>query len=293
MPDSPKTLKLSLLFIAATLLLISSCSKNDNNNTVAQKNMLNVAYGTDAQQKMDIYLPANRTATNTKVLILIHGGGWTSGDKTDFSSALIDTLNKRFPNYAIFNINYRLGALPANNPFPTQELDIKTSVDFIYNNRADYLISDKYVLMGASAGGHLSLLHAYKYTNPVKIKAVVDFFGPTDMPDLYNNPGAYPIALLELLLNGTPITNAALYSSSSPLTYVSATSSPTIILQGSLDPLVNANTQSLPLKNKLTTMGVANQYVLYNGLHHGDDWSPVTYTDAFNKIQAFLTANVQ
>ncbi|MBK7289651.1 MAG: hypothetical protein IPI78_05040 [Chitinophagaceae bacterium] len=66
-----------------------------------KKNMLNVAYGTDAQQKMDIYLPANRTATNTKVLILIHGGGWTSGDKTDFSSALIDTLNKRFPNYAI------------------------------------------------------------------------------------------------------------------------------------------------------------------------------------------------
>ncbi|MBK7289650.1 MAG: alpha/beta hydrolase fold domain-containing protein [Chitinophagaceae bacterium] len=72
-------------------------------------------------------------------------------------------------------MNYRLGALPANNPFPTQELDIKTAVDFIYNNRADYLISDKYVLMGASAGGHLSLLHAYKYTNPVKIKAVVDF----------------------------------------------------------------------------------------------------------------------
>ncbi len=284
-----------LFIVLISIILISSCSKNDNTNNVGipEKTTMNVAYGTDAQQKMDIYLPANRTVVSTKVLILIHGGGWTSGDKTDFSAAQIDTLKKRLPDYAIFNINYRLGALPASNPFPTQEQDVKTAINFIYNNRTDYLISDKFVLMGVSAGAHLSLLHAYKYNSPVKIKAVIDFFGPSDMNDLYNNPGAYPVAILALLLNGTPATNPTLYTESSPLTYVSATSSPTIILQGSLDPLVSATTQSLPLKNKLTTMGVANQYVLYDGLHHGDDWSTATFTDAFNKIQFFLAANVQ
>jgi acetyl esterase/lipase len=44
---------------------------------------------------MDIYLPANRTA-NTKSLILIHGGGWTSGSKAEFDT-YIDSFKTRLP----------------------------------------------------------------------------------------------------------------------------------------------------------------------------------------------------
>jgi len=236
-------------------------------------------------------LPANRTTATTKVMILIHGGGWTTGDKADFS-LYMDTLKKRIPDYAIFNINYRLASFPSNNPFPTQELDVKAAVDFIYSNRSTYLVSDKFVLMGASAGGHLSLLQAYKYHSPANIKAVVDFFGPTDMADMYNNPGAYPPISIALLLSGTPTTNPTMYQQSSPLTFANASSCPTIILQGGLDPLVNPTTQSVALKNKLTTAGVINQYVFYPSGGHGD-WDAATNTDAFNKIQVFLAANVQ
>ena len=168
----------------------------------------------------------------------------------------------------------------------------KAAVEFIYANRSTYLISDKFVLMGASAGGHLSLLQSYKYTSPVKVKAIVDFFGPTDMADMYNNPGAYPAISIALLLSGTPTTNPTMYQQSSPIFFSNASSCPTIILQGGLDPLVNPITQSLALKNKLTTAGVVNQYVLYPLGGHGD-WDVATYTDAFNKIQAFLAANVQ
>ena len=66
------------------------------------------------------------------------------------------------------------------------------------------MISDKFVLLGASAGGHLSLLHAYKYTTPVKIKAVVDFFGPTDLVDMYNNPASIfaPPAAIAAVVGG-------------------------------------------------------------------------------------------
>ncbi len=291
-------MKMKILLIASVSfsLLLNSCSKSDSGNgsgtvTIVEKNMTNVSYGTDPMQKMDIFLPANRTTATTKVMILIHGGGWTTGDKADFT-LYMDTLKKRIPDYAIFNLNYRLATFPASNPFPTQELDVKAAVDFIYGNRSTYLISDKFVIMGASAGGHLALLQSYKYHTPANIKAVVDFFGPTDMVDMYNNPGAYSAAAIALLLSGTPTTNPTMYQQSSPLTFVNASSCPTIILQGGLDPLVNPTTQSLALKNKLTTAGVINQYVFYPLGGHGD-WDAATNTDAFNKIQVFLAANVQ
>jgi acetyl esterase/lipase len=292
-------MKLKIIFPASCsfLLFLASCTKSDSGGdttptTIAAKTQLDVSYGTDPLQKMDIYLPANRSAATTKVIILIHGGGWVTGDKTEFNGPLLDTLRARIPDYAIFNINYRLAALPASNVFPTQELDVKAAVEFIYGNRNTYLVSDKFVLMGASAGGHLSLLHAYKHQSPVKIKAVVDFFGPTDMVDLYNNPGSYPAASIALLLSGTPTSNAALYAQSSPLTYATATACPTIILQGGADPLVNATTQSLALSNKLTTAAVVNEYAFYATAGHGG-WDVATNTDAFNRIQLFLAANVQ
>jgi len=72
------------LFILATTLVLFSCQKDKMADPlpipVAEKTELNVSYGTDASQKMDIYLPAGRITTTTKVIILIHGGGWNQGD---------------------------------------------------------------------------------------------------------------------------------------------------------------------------------------------------------------------
>lgn len=284
------------------MVFFASCSKTDSGGgtttpptptPVAARTIMDTSYGGDARQKMDIHLPANRTSTSTKVMILIHGGGWTGGDKSDFAT-IIDTFKQRLPDYAIFNINYRLAALPSTNPFPTQELDVKSAVEFIYNNRSAFLLSDKLVLLGTSAGGHLSLLQAYKYRSVAKIKAVVDFFGPTDMAVLYNDYSTnIPTQLgITALMSGTPATNPTLYQSSSPIQYVDALNCPTIIIQGGADPVVNATTQSQALANKLTLFNVVNQYVFYPTGGHGD-WSPATYTDAFNKIQVFLAANVQ
>jgi acetyl esterase/lipase len=289
--------KIILLGAVAALLILASCSKSDNTTVIvniAAKTMLDTSYGVDPKQKMDIYLPANRSAGSTKVIILIHGGGWTSGDKSDFTSGgVIDTLKSRLPDYAIFNINYRLAALPATNTFPTQEIDTKAAVDFIYGNRSYYQISDKFVLLGTSAGGHLALLEAYKYHSPVNIKAVVDFYGPADMSEMYNNPSpGYPALAISALFNyTTPATNPTGYQQSSPVFYVNSTSCPTIILQGALDILVDPTRQSLALKNKLTTATVTNEYDLYPLVGHGP-WDVATTTDAINKVQAFLTANV-
>ena len=95
------------------------------------------------------------------------------------------------------------------------------------------------------------------------------------------------------LMSGTPATNAALYTSSSPVTFATtANACPTIIFQGSADAIVNATTQSLALKTKLTTAAVANEYYLYAGLGHVDSWTAPTFTDSYNKIQIFLATYV-
>jgi acetyl esterase/lipase len=285
---------MKICFTLLLLVFIVSCQKesqpgnNNNNNAIPEQTLLNVSYGSDAQQKIDVYLPAGRSTASTKVMIMIHGGGWSSGDKTDFNT-YVDTLKKRLPDYAIFNINYRL-ATAISNLFPAQENDVKAAFDFISSKVSDYKISQKIVLLGASAGGHLALLQGYKYTSPVKAKAIIDFFGPTDLVELHNHPADPSVAaILEILLAGTPSSNAALYQQSSPINFVTALSPPTIILQGGLDPLVPV-AQATSLDAKLQTAGVVHQYVYYPTEGHG--WIGANLTHSFNAIQAFLAANV-
>lgn len=285
-------LKLKVLVFGLVTTFLLSCQKDisgDNPNIIPEKTHLNVAYGTDPLQKMDIYLPAGRTQATTKVIITIHGGAWAQGDKSDFAQ-FIDTLKKRLPGYAIFNINYRL----SNGTtvfFPAQENDVKAAIEFIYSKRAEYLISEKFVLLGASAGGHLALLQSYKYSSPVKIKAVVDFFGPTDMTDLYNNPASpvIPASTIALIVGATPVTNPVIYQQSSPVNFVNAQSPPTIILHGGLDPVVSP-TQSIALKNLLQAAAVTHEHVLYPTEMHG--WLGTSLGNSFDRITAFLNTNV-
>ena len=278
------------VFLTSLLILgvfISSCKKDDDVEEELSVSALNASYGTNAHQKMDVYLPAGRSPSATKVIIMIHGGGWNTGDKSDFN-AYVDSLKRREPSYAIFNINYRLANAP--DIFPAQEQDVKAAVEFIYNKRSEYMISDKFVLIGASAGAHLALLQGYKYSIPVKPKAIIDFFGPTDLVDLYNNPPNPLVQSLLLSVTGTtPASNNTLYTQSSPVNFISAQSPPTMILQGGVDIVVSPS-QSVLLNTKLTMAGVIHQYVFYPTEGHG--WVGANLIDSFNKIQAFLAANV-
>lgn len=276
-------MRILLLSLIAVLTLFS-CKKKDKDANGAQT-LLNVKYGTDAKQAMDVYLPAGRSTTATPVLILIHGGGWTEGSRSDLN-VFVDTLKRRVPQYAIFNISYRLAA-NGQNLFPSQEQDVKSAVEFIFSKREEYKISDRFALIGASAGAHLALLHAYKYISPVKAKAVISFFGPTELVQLYNNPpNPFVPALLTGVTGATPTSNPAIYQQSSPFNFVVGSSAPTLLLHGSNDIIVSPS-QSEILKDKLNTVSVPNQYILYPGGGHGD-WSPSIYFDAFNKIDAFL-----
>jgi acetyl esterase/lipase len=281
---------LTVLLIIASLV---SCKKNTTPGNNPQT-ILNVAYGNDPLQNMDVFLPASRSTSTTKVIIMIHGGGWNSGDKTEILyTRFIDTLKIRLPDYAIFNINYRLSNTTANL-FPTQENDVKAALEFIFSKSSEYLISNKYVLIGASAGAHLAMLQGYKYTVPVKPKAIVSFFGPGDLIDMYNNPAngiQYISLVLAQTVGKTPVQDPLLYYNSSPINFINAASPPTILLHGGADPLVSSS-QSENIKNKLAAAGVPHQYVFYPGKGHGD-WDNASFSNAFINIEAFLTAQVQ
>ena len=145
-------------------------------------------------------------------------------------------------------------------------------------------------MLGVSAGAYLALLQGYKYASQIKPKAIVSFFGPTDLIDMYNHPAnpLVPSAMVSAI-GKTPLHDSLLFANSSPVNFVSSASSPTILLQGGADILVSV-TQATRLKAKLDAAGVINQYIYYPTEGHG--WFGATLTDSFNKIQAFLAANV-
>jgi len=277
--------------IFGIIIFFSSCQKEIKKiegGTDKSVTMFNVPYGSNALQKMDIYLPAVRNKETTKVMIFIHGGWWYGGDKDDMS-LFIYHFKRLDSSYAIFNIAYSVAVMP--NLFPAQELDVKAAIEFIYNKRFQYGISDKFVLFGASAGAHLALLQGYKYSTSVSPKAIIDFSGPTDLFDLYNKPAnSYTQQILVGVTGGTPISKNTIYTQSSPINFISSESPPTIIFHGGADNIISPS-QSVELNNKLQTASANHQYYFYPA--NGHRWEGSYLYDAYSKMQAFLAANVQ
>jgi acetyl esterase/lipase len=115
---------------------------------------IDVPYGLDAAQKYDVYLPAG--ATNAPIIVMVHGGAWTGGDKQ--AEHVADAKAGYFVarGYIFVSLNYRL--LPSSDPL-IQAADIARGIANIQTNAAKWGGDKrKIVLMGAGAGGHLTAL---------------------------------------------------------------------------------------------------------------------------------------
>ncbi|RTL50995.1 MAG: alpha/beta hydrolase [Sphingobacteriales bacterium] len=277
-----------LFFIGIMLTLFLACNKHNitaNHAPLAAQNLMNVAYVPDPLQKMDVYLPVGRDTIHTKVLMLIHGGAWTSGDKTDFDTAIL-TLQNSLPNFALCNINSRLATIQGANVWPTQLSDINSAFQSLQQQQAKYVINtSQSAVFGASAGAQLALLLGYTHSD--KIKAIIDLFGHTDLAALYYNaPNLLYPSLLSIFLNGTPATNMPAYISASPLYLVNTSKLPlTIIFHGTADDVVPIS-QSDSLNNRLSNYDITHQYIQYAGAGHGG--TGVNLIDTYNKSIQFL-----
>lgn len=117
----------------------------------------NVAYGPDAAQQMDVYLPAK--AKGAPVLLMVHGGAWRLGDKANAES--IENKVKRWlpKGVILVSINYRM--LPAQGPLQQAD-DVALALAKVQQLAPGWGgDAARVVLMGHSAGAHLvSLLAA-------------------------------------------------------------------------------------------------------------------------------------
>ncbi len=274
-------------FLFLFMLLTVACKKKDPDPEVSYEanqeyNLQNISYGTDNQQKMDIYLPANRNS-NTKVFVLIHGGGWSGGDKADFTY-LLNSLKMYYPDHAIINMNYRL-ATESSPAYPKQINDIQAALTEISSEK--YQVSSQFFLFGASAGGHLSLLYAYGFDPEHHVKGICNTVGPSDLtdPNYLDNP-IYSSAYNVLISGGKQ--NQAGVQAVSPALHVTPSSPPTISFYGDTDPLVPL-TQMARLHNALNTHGVYNEATMYQGAGHGN-WNQTQSNDYVAKILVFVNS---
>jgi acetyl esterase/lipase len=241
-----------------------------------------LGYGDDGLQKMDVYLPSPRNS-KTRMIIIIHGGGWFQGDKSEFDSYVAE-FKKRLPGYAIANLNYRL-VIKNGNYFPTQENDIVRAIKFLKNKASDYNISTDYILFGMSAGAHLALLQGYKHADVTGPKGIISFFGAADLQQLYRNSDSAVAANLKTSMNATPEGNPAKYAESSPVNFVTAHSAPTLMLHGDQDKLIPIE-QAYLLRDKLAGAGVINKLVVYPGQGHG--WTGEELSNSYQEIAEFI-----
>ncbi len=274
------------LFLAVA---IACSSPDDEPEELPAQTLLNVQYGEHVRQRADIYLPAGRSTSTTKVIILIHGGGWVEGDKADMSS-YVDLLKEDFPDHAYVNINYRL-ATTGSPAFPKQIDDIAQVIDFL--KQSDYHIANKYAMLGASAGAHLSLLYSYAFDPNHEVKAVCNIVGPVDFTDPAYVSGDYQLILLiitpNLLGNYWYANNPEKFIEVSPVLRADAQSPPTISFYGQLDPLIPP-CQHYRLIDRLTAQNVVHESTLYPGVGHGN-FTAAQFIDLREKVVAFFNAH--
>jgi acetyl esterase/lipase len=113
-------------------------------------------YGADPRQRYDVYAP--RDARRAPTLFLVHGGGWRFGDKRADNVVSAKVAHWTAQGYVVISSNYRL--LPDADPL-TQARDIAMAVAIAQRDSARWGGDpDGFVLMGHSAGAHLSALLA-------------------------------------------------------------------------------------------------------------------------------------
>ncbi len=268
-------------------VLLWSCSDDPDNPISGELpaiDLLDESYGPEPIQSMNVYLPAGRSTETTPLLVYIHGGAWVDGDKDQFD-AFRSLAEIHFPEYAYVSIGYRLFDLSSGaNQFPTQENDIISALKFISSQADAWNVSDDIVLAGASAGGHLALLHSFKHTTVGDIKSVIAFFPPTELTELFDFNFITSVGLASLL-GGSPEMIPEDYNASSPASFINNNSVPTIFFHGTVDDVVPIS-QSELLANELENNAVDHVFRVFPGEGHG--FSAQNYTAAFSEAAAFV-----
>lgn len=288
--------KLQLLFFFFGIMVcFYSCTSEEKvtdseakSAHLAELTYTDVSYGSHEQQIFDLYLPQGRSSEKTKVIVLVHGGGWIEGDKADMER-FIEPFRERFPKHAIVNMNYVLASLeaPVVPAFPNQFLDIKAAITKITSEKDNYQILPEFALVGSSAGAHLSLMYDFVYDVENQVKFVANIVGPTDFTDPFYSSDPDFFTVLSILVDENQYGEDTNYAeATSPVFHVSSASSPVVMFYGTQDPIVPLS-NGTNLGEALTAAKVPHSFTSYLGGHVGD-WSIEDIRNMYSQIEEYV-----
>ena len=298
-----KFLSAAILFVG---LLITARAANAQQATspsllqIADRYWVNadVVYNTanNTPLKLDIWYPRDNP-NPTPTLVYIHGGGWIFGTKEGSVYQFLPYLER---GWRVVNVEYRMAS---NSLAPGAVEDTRCALRWIYRNAKQWNFdTSKIVLTGHSAGGHLSLITGMlpdgtaldnrcyadaKYGDvPMRVAAIVNWYGISDVNDLIQGPNLKNYAAMWM---GTLPNAGEVAKSVSPLNYVRPGLPPIISIHGDKDDVV-PYTQATRLHDALTKAGDINKLVTVKGGGHGM-FTQADYVTAFDQVWKFLAEN--
>lgn len=244
-----------------------------------------VAYGeAGTRNQLDIYTPKTQPAAPMPVLIHIHGGAWVVGRKRQQAQPLIQHMAAK--GWLVIDINYRLGP---KHRMPTIFEDVLRAVAWAKTNIADYGGDPHFIaLTGGSAGGHLTALASLMPNNAryktgfedvdCTVQASIPVYG---VYDFLNRHGAtksghdeLEALLSKVALPGTPSTEHAIWEAFSPISHVSETAPPMLILHGRHDALADFESAAIFAK---TLKAASHNPVIFIDLPGGQHAYDIAY----------------
>jgi acetyl esterase/lipase len=246
------------------------------------------APGAGSRHRLDVYLPRDG-ARNAPVLLQIHGGGWTIGDKRQQALPLMHHLAAK--GWVCVAANYRLSPRAT---FPDHLIDAKLALKWILEHAGGYGGDARFVAVtGGSAGGHLCSLLALTPNDPeyqpgfedvdTTVQACVPFYGIYDWTDelgIDERDGRKRF-FARIVLKKRFEDDPDAYRRASPLARVSPDAPPFFVVHGALDslaPVVQARQFVARLR------AVSKQPVCYAELPHAQH--------AFEIFHSLRTAHV-
>jgi len=213
-----------------------------------------IEYGTAAGVSLRLDAGVPPGAGPFPIAILVHGGGWSTGDKRDMEFLSAGLGGK----FTWFSVNYRLGAR-----YPACLEDVEQAIRWVRTHAAQYKGDPrKIVLIGYSAGGHLAAMAAERNA---PVNAVVALAAPADILADVERSGGLRDSHRKLFgdreLNDEV---RGVLRDASPIHHVKRGLPPFLLMQGTADKFF----QSVNFQTALRAAGVAAELVLIHGAPH-------------------------
>jgi acetyl esterase/lipase len=237
-------------------------------------------------------------ARGRPAVIVVHGGGWRSGERSDFPSWDAWLAEE---GYVVFDIDYSLAPPPTWREAPS---DVACAVGWVKENSAHYGVDPRRVaLMGRSAGSQLALLTAYeggraspapgctaREAHDTGVAAVAAFYAPSDLSRLAHEgylPG------MDGFVGGSMGAVPGRYRNLSPVSHLDPSDPPTFLAYGGDDQTVPPG-QSELLGERLRGAGVAHRLVELPWANHTFDflWGGWSAQITRSTLREFLKANL-